>query len=54
MIKKKIINKERVRRIDGGFAFIPRQERKLIESCGGFINLPDMQGEIKYIVDFIF
>lgn len=33
MIKKKIIDKERVRRIDGGFAFIPH--RFLI---GGFVS----------------
>ncbi len=33
MIKKKIIDKERIRRVDGGFAFIPHRFL-----TGGFIN----------------
>jgi hypothetical protein len=33
MIKKKIIDKERIRRIDGGFAFIPHRFL-----TGGFVN----------------
>ena len=33
MIKKKIIDKERIRRVDGGFAFIPHRFL-----TGGFVS----------------